>query len=112
MADPAHSPRRELQPSSLALHIAGLLQHVGDLAQLVQRLASLGSEELLREGAVDIVGAEASPLQLRLEPIHLLQPLHELHGLAHAQRVLAEERIALAQLGRRHHRLHEAGQAR
>src|SRR5437773_2649899 len=41
-----------------------------------------------------------------------LQPLHELHRLAHGQRVLAEEWIALAQLGGRHHRLHEAGQAR
>ena len=72
LADPAHSPRRELQPSSLALDVAGLLQDVGDLAQLIQRLASLGSEELLRKGAVDVIRAEASPLQLRLEPIHLL----------------------------------------
>ena len=96
MSDPAHTPRRELQPSALALNVARLLQHVGDLAQLIQRLTRLGSEELLREGAVDVVRAEASPLQLRLEPIHLLQPLHELHRLAHGQRVLAEERIALA----------------
>src|SRR5438105_656783 len=51
-------------------------------------------------------------IELRLEAVHLLQPLHQAHRLAHAQRVLAEERIPLAQLGGRHHRLHESGKAR
>ena len=112
LADAAHAARRQLQAATAALHVARLLEHLGHAAQLVERLARLRAEQLLRQRAVDVVGAEAAALELRLEPVHLLQALHQPHRLAHAQRVLAEERVALGQLRGRHHRLHEPGQPR
>src|SRR5205807_4962195 len=97
LADPPHAARRELQTPTLALDVPRLLQHIRDLAELVQRLTSLWTEQLLRQRSVHVVRPEAAALELRLEAIHLLQPLHQAHRLAHAQRVLAEERIPLAQ---------------
>ena len=112
LADPAHAAGRQLHAPALALDVARLLQDLIDAAQLVQRLPGVVAEQLLRQRAVDVVGPEAAALQLRLEPVHLLEPFHQAHRLAHVQWVVAEERIALAQFGRRHHRLHEARQPR
>src|SRR5207244_4994000 len=67
------------EPAAFALHITRFLEHVGHLPQLIQRLAGLRSEQLLRERAVDVVGPETSALELRLEAVHLLQPLHQTH---------------------------------
>src|SRR5438270_7012717 len=74
LADASHPTRRQLEPAALAFDVARLLQKVRDLAKLVQSLASLRAEELLREGSIDVVGPEAAALELRLEAVLLLHP--------------------------------------
>ena len=108
LADAPHAPWGELHPPALALYIARLLEHLGQLAQLVDCLPGLVPEQLLRQRSVHVVGPEAAALQLRFEAIHLLEALHETHCLPHRQGIFAEEGVPLRQLGGRHHRLHEA----
>src|SRR6202165_1544094 len=112
MPDAAHPARSQLHAPALSLDVARLLEHLSQLPKLIEGLPRLITKELLRQRAIDIVRPEAATLELRLEAVHLLQALHQAHRLAHAQRVLSEERVALAQLRGRHHRLHEARQSR
>ena len=112
LPDSPHASRRQLHPPPLSLDVARFLEHLCHAPQLVERLPGIVAQELLGQRPIDVVGPEASALQLSLEPIHLLQSLHEPHRLAHAQGVVAEERVALAQLRGRHHRLHETGKPR
>src|SRR4029077_4675203 len=98
MADASHPARGQLHTPAFSLDIACFLEHLGHLAELVERLPRLVAKELLRQRAIDVVGAEAASLELRLEAVHPLEALHQAHGLAHAQRVVSEERVSLAQL--------------
>jgi hypothetical protein len=102
----SRSPIRSEVPRLLEL-----LRHLGEALQVLRGLLA---EELLDIRGIDLLEARRilRLSKLALELLHLGQLVHELHGLAQRERVVALEVVAPAHLVERHELVEVHGELR
>ena len=105
--DLAQPLRRQLEAAFLLLDQAGVLQHLGQLGQPLERAGRVVAHQVadaVHVGLGQRAGAGGVAQQV-LELVEVAELLHRLHRLAHAHRVLALEVVALVPAHLREHRL-------
>ena len=106
-ADLAQALRRQLEPAFLLLDQPGVLQHLGQLGQALQRAGGVVAHQVAHPVHVGLgqrPGAGGVAQQV-LQLVEIAELLHGLHRLAHAHRVAALELVALPPAHLREHRL-------
>src|SRR5205085_3367817 len=112
LADPPHTARRQLHPTSAALDITLSLQLRRQLAHLIRGLPGISAEQLLQLRR--LLRRELPSLvplaQGLLEIFHGLQPFHQGERFLERQRLRSVERVATTQSRSRRKQLQLRGQ--
>src|SRR5688500_4177380 len=96
LADLAYALRSQLVAAAGLPDVAGVFEHAGDLAELIELLLFFGAEEVA--DLVVVEGGQVVPVadvaELRFQVVVLAQALHEAHRLLQRQRFVAGELVA------------------
>ncbi len=97
-ADRPQPPRRELEPAFAILDQPGVLEHLGELAQPLERAGGVVAEQIADAIHVGLGQGRrgGGALEQVLELIEVAQLLHRLHRLGEAHRILTVEVVRLA----------------